>query len=110
MVADLSGFAGGDHKATRSPSTNHIYQSAWRHWETENRTGNSRGRNYSATARVVGSTMELRNNERPEPSHIHVPRPSHIERGLLQLQSSCPADICPQLAEQPKDRTFADCD
>src|SRR5258708_38551794 len=106
MVADLSGFAGGDHKATRSPSTNHIYQSAWRHWETKTRTGNSRGRNYSATARVVGYTMELRNNERPEPSHIHVPRPSHVQRGLVHLQRSCPAVICTQLADQHTDRKF----
>ncbi len=55
--------------------------------------------------------MELQVRDREEPSHIHVPRPSRTTRGPVQLQSSCPANICAELQDQRKDHpTFADLD
>jgi hypothetical protein len=55
--------------------------------------------------------MELQVRDHEEPSHIHVPRPSRTARGPVQLQSSCPANICAELRDQRKDYpTFVDLD
>jgi hypothetical protein len=55
--------------------------------------------------------MELQVRDHDEPSHIHVPRPSRTARGPVQIQSSCPANICAELQDQRKDYpTFADLD
>ena len=50
---------------------------------------------------VLLVAMELRIPEHPEPSHIHIPRPSqHSARGSVQVHSSCPADVCVRFVDQ----------
>jgi hypothetical protein len=53
--------------------------------------------------------MDLRTDQ-PEPSHIHVPRPSHAARGLVQLPSVCLANTRAQLADQCPEHTFGEPD
>jgi len=54
--------------------------------------------------------MDLRTNEHSEPSHIHIPRPSHAERRSVQVRSLGPGDFCARLIEDTDDRPFADRD
>ena len=39
-------------------------------------------------------TMELRTSEHPEPSHIHVPRPSRVAGRPAQLPGAELLDLC----------------
>jgi hypothetical protein len=50
--------------------------------------------NYLAAPGVVVSTMELRTSEHPEPSHIHVPRPSRVAGRPAQLPGAELLDLC----------------
>jgi len=59
---------------------------------------------------TLRSSMELRIFEHPEPSHIHVPRPSRTIRGAELIHSACPADICAMLVDQHDERASLDSD
>jgi len=54
--------------------------------------------------------MDLRTSEHPEPSHIHVPRPSHTLRGSMDIQSGCPGDGCVKFVDQREDCTSLETD
>jgi hypothetical protein len=54
--------------------------------------------------------MELRICEHPEPSHIHVPRPSRIGRGAVQIPGVNPADVCSRPVTQADEGTSVDTD
>jgi hypothetical protein len=52
--------------------------------------------------------MELRTNDRPEPSHIHVPRPS---RGEVQQIDACQStQLDPRAMLCSQQHTPTDCD
>jgi len=46
------------------------------------------------TLGVLRTSMDLRTFESPEPSHIHVPRPSRVAGRQAQLPESSVDDLC----------------
>jgi len=50
---------------------------------------------FAVRNRVVVFTMELRTSEHPEPSHIHVPRPSRVAGRPAQLPGAELLALCP---------------
>jgi hypothetical protein len=52
--------------------------------------------------------MELRNLEHPEPSHIHVPRPSRADARSARLPRPVYLDLCAIAGDDPDCATARD--
>jgi len=54
--------------------------------------------------------MELRDYERPEPSHIHIPRPSRVAGQPAQLNAPELLDVCALLSQQDDNESLTSAD